>query len=51
MEDGPALLLYVSLYFAPQPNCTFNSDATAGHGFAIFMACRGALRTSCSGAG
>ena len=31
--------------FAPQPNCTFNADATAGHGFAIFMASVGALRT------
>ncbi len=28
-----------------QPNCAFNSDATSGHAFGIFMACRGALRT------
>ena len=34
-----------------QPNGTFNSDANTGHGFAIFMACIGTLRTSCSGAG
>jgi len=34
-----------------QPNSAFNADATAGHAFGILMACRGALRTSCSGAG
>ena len=37
--------------FAPQPNWSFNADATAGHAFGIVTACRGALRTSCSGAG
>lgn len=37
----------------PQPNGAFNSDATSAmpcHAFGIFMACRGALRTLCSGA-
>ncbi len=38
-------------HFAPQPNCTFNEDATAGHAFGIFMAYRGALRASHYGAG
>lgn len=37
--------------YAPQPNWAFNADATAGHVFGIFMACRGTLRTACSGAG
>jgi len=46
--DG--LNLTISAY-APQPNCRFNADANTGHGFAIFMACIGTLRTSCSGAG
>ena len=36
---------------APQPNWGFNADANIGHGFAIFMAYVGTLRTSCSGAG
>jgi len=36
---------------APQPNWAFNADANTGHGFAIFMASVGTLRTSCSGAG
>ena len=27
------------------PNLAFNADANTGHGFAIFMACIGALRT------
>ncbi len=35
----------------PQPNWGFNADANMGHGFAIFMAHVGTLRTSCSGAG
>ena len=35
--------------FAPQPNWGFNADANIGHGFAIFMAYVGTLRTSCSG--
>ena len=26
------------------PNCRFNADANTGHGFAMFMACVGALR-------
>jgi len=34
-----------------QPNWSFNADANTGHGFAIFLACIGTLRTSCSGAG
>ena len=34
-----------------QPNWGFNADANIGHGFAIFMAYVGTLRTSCSGAG
>jgi len=38
-------------HYAPQPNCTFNADATTGHAFGILMACSGTLRTSCSGAG
>ena len=33
------------------PNCTFNANANTGHAFGILMACVGALRTSCSGAG
>ena len=61
--QGPAQLLAKSFCiaviqpttsFAPSasaPNWSFNSDATSGHAFGIFMACRGALRTSCSGAG
>lgn len=36
---------------AAQPNWSFNADATAGHAFDILMAFRGALRTTCSGAG
>jgi len=32
-----------------QPNCTFNADANAGHGFA--MASIGAIRASRYGAG
>jgi len=31
-------------HYAPQPNCRFNSDAKAAHGFAIFKACFDALR-------
>ena len=38
-------------HYAPQPNWWFNADANIGHGFAIFMAYVGTLRTSCSGAG
>jgi hypothetical protein len=37
--------------YAPQPNRSFNADATAGHAFGIFMACSGALRASRCGAG
>ena len=37
--------------FAFQPNWSLNADATTGHAFGILMACSGALRTSCSGAG
>jgi hypothetical protein len=37
--------------YCHQPNWSFNADATAGHAFGILMACRGALRTSCCGAG
>ena len=37
--------------YAPQPNWGFNADTNIGHGFAIFMAYVGTLRTSCSGAG
>lgn len=33
------------------PNRRFNTDVSAGHGFAIFMASVGALRASRSGAG
>jgi hypothetical protein len=33
------------------PNWSFNADANTGHAFGILMACVGALRTSCSGAG
>ena len=33
------------------PNLSFSANANAGHAFGIFMACVGALRTSCSGAG
>ena len=40
-----------TFHFAPQPNWGFNADADIGHGFAIFMAYVGTLRTSCSGAG
>lgn len=40
-----------TFHYAPQPNCRLNSDATAGHAFGIFMASRGALRTSCCGTG
>ncbi len=40
-----------ALYFAPQPNGSFNSDANTGHAFGIFMACIGALRASRYGAG
>ena len=40
-----------TFHFAPQPNWGFNADANIGHGFAIFMAYVGTLRTSCSGAG
>jgi hypothetical protein len=40
-----------ALSYAPQPNSAFNADANTGHGFAIFMASVGTLRTSCSGAG
>ena len=40
-----------TFHFAPQPNWGFNPDANIGHGFAIFMAYVGTLRTSCSGAG
>lgn len=36
---------------APLPNWSFNADATTGHALGILMACSGALRTSCSGAG
>lgn len=32
-------------HFAPQPNCLFNADANIRHGFAIFIASVGALRT------
>ena len=38
-------------HYAPQPNWSFNADANTGHAFGILMACVGALRTSCSGAG
>ena len=40
-----------AFHFAPQPNWGFNADTNIGHGFAIFMAYVGTLRTSCSGAG
>ena len=33
-----------TFHSAPQPNCQVNADANTGHGFAIFMACVGALR-------
>jgi len=48
LEDGANLR---NRAYAPQPNCRFNADAKAGHGFAIFMASFGALRPSASGAG
>ena len=32
------------------PNWSVNATPNTGHGFSIFMACAGALRTSCSGA-
>ena len=41
----------IRFHYAPQPNWGFNADANIGHGFAIFMAYVGTLRTSCSGAG
>ncbi len=36
---------------ATPSNCAVNSDAKSGHAFGIFMACRGAFRTSWSVAG
>ena len=33
------------IHFAAQPNWGFNADTNIGHGFAIFMAYVGALRT------
>jgi hypothetical protein len=45
-------LVVNALYYAPQPNETFNADANIGHGFAIVMANVGALRPyRASGAG
>jgi hypothetical protein len=35
----------VLINLAGMPNWSFNSDANTGHGFAIFMAFVGALRT------
>ena len=43
--------MFCQCAFAPQPNWSFNADATAGHAFGILMACRGTLRASRSGAG
>ena len=54
MQPTPDRQSYVqrdNFYIYPQPNWSFNADATTGHAFGIFMACSGALRTSCSGAG
>ena len=44
-------VVFNALSFAPQPNWSFNADATTGHAFGILMACSGALRASRSGAG
>jgi hypothetical protein len=33
-----------ALYYAPQPNCQVNADATKGHAFGILMALGCALR-------
>lgn len=41
----------MTFHFVSQPNCRFNADANAGHGFAIFMARVGARRPSAAGAG
>ena len=46
-----AISVKTPFHSAPQPNWAFNADANTGHGFAIFMASVGTLRTSCSGAG
>ena len=43
--------MFCQCAFAPQPNWSFNADATAGHAFGILMACRGTLRASRYGAG
>jgi hypothetical protein len=45
------MLAKTLFHYAPQPNWRLNSDAKAGHGFAIFMASFGARRPSASGAG
>lgn len=45
-KRNACLRVLFALSYAHKPNCTFNSDAMAGHAFGILMACRGALRAA-----